>query len=160
MIEKYGLFNHHLDNNTLLILFSEDKVTDKKDLGDMSILYHHETLIGYSVPHFDRYAKIKYSGILFLPAKPLIDVINDVLKNHQLETLEYKKESGYVVKIDEIGAKRIFAKEGIFLRNESISKGHYCSYYDLYIDKENADELILIEEDIKEGVDFFKMEAK
>ena len=160
MIKDYGLFNHHLDNNTLLILFSDKKVTRTENNGDLQVLYHENACIGYSIPNFDRYAKIKYSGILFLPAIPLIDVINDILRNHQLEPLEYRKESGYIVKIDESGNRCVFAKEGIFLRDETISNGHYCSYYDLYINKDNRDELIILDEDIKEGTDFFKMEAK
>ena len=40
MIEKYGLFNHHEDNNTALILFSDEPVTDKRGDEEIKVLYH------------------------------------------------------------------------------------------------------------------------
>ena len=141
MINSYGLFNHHLDNNTLVILFSDKPITKKTNQGEVELLYSEQEL--------------KYSGILFLPSKPLIDVINIILKNNKLEELEYKKESGYIVK-----DQKVFAKQGTFLRDETISKGRYCSYFDLYIDKENDQELITIDEDIRDNIDFFQMEEK
>ena len=155
MRDNYGLFNHHLEDNTLVILFSDEKETSSKKSGEVEVLYHNDEVVGYRIPNFIRYAKIKYSGILFLHSKPLIDVINTVLKNNGVEGLNYKKESGYVV-LD----KKVFAKEGVFLRDETISKGHYCSYYDLYIERENDKELITIDEDIKDNTDFFQMEEK
>ncbi|MCR4912109.1 MAG: hypothetical protein K5925_06330 [Bacilli bacterium] len=159
MIEKYGLFNHHEDNNTALILFSDEPVTDKRGDEEIKVLYHQDKVVGYEIYDFIRYAKIKYSGIIFLPSDPLIDVINFVLENHQLEKLGYKKESGYVVLTND-NKKMVFAKEGTFLRDETISKGRFCSYYDLYIERENDQELIVIDEDIKEGIDFFISEEK
>lgn len=159
MIERYGLFNHHEDNNTALILFSDEPVTDKRGDEEIKVLYHQDKVVGYEIYDFIRYAKIKYSGIIFLPSNPLIDVINFVLENHQLEKLGYKKESGYVVLTND-NKKMVFAKEGTFLRDETISKGRFCSYYDLYIERENDQELIVIDEDIKEGIDFFISEEK
>ncbi len=155
MINSYGLFNHHLDNNTLVILFSDKPITKKTNQGEVELLYSEQELVGYSISNFIRYAKIKYSGIIFLPSKPLIDVINIILKNNKLEELEYKKESGYIVK-----DQKVFAKQGTFLRDETISRGRYCSYFDLYIDKENDQELITIDEDIRDNIDFFQMEEK
>ena len=155
MISGYGLFNHHLEDNTLVVLFNDHTVNKRSTQGEVEVLYHDEEVVGYSISNFIRYAKIKYSGILFLPSKPLIDVINHILENNGLEMLDYKKDSGYIVK-----DKKVYALPGTFLRDETVSKGHYCSYYDLYIEKENANELITVEEDIKDGVDFFQMEEK
>lgn len=159
MINNYGLFNYHEENATLLILFSNLEVTDTKGDKELEVLYHQGEVVGYRIHDFIRYAKIKYSGIIFLPSNTLIDVINIVLENHHVETLSYKKESGYVVKMNE-NKRMVYAKEGTFLRDESISKGRYCSYHDLYITNENENELIEIDEEIKEGVDFFQMEEK
>lgn len=159
MIENYGLFNYHEENASVLILFSDEQMTSKKEGQEVSLLYHNETLIGYEIHNFIRYAKIKYSGIIFLPSNPLIDVINIVLTNNHLETLGYKKESGYVVKMNK-NQRMVFAKEGTFLRDETISKGRYCSYHDLYIKNDNEDELLVIDEEIKEGTDFFVSEVK
>ena len=159
MIKEYGLFNHHDDNSTVVILFSDKKVTSKKELNAVNCLYNDNELVGYEIPNFIRFAKIKYSGIIFLPADPLIDVVNALLTNNDLETLEYKKESGYVTKMNEKGLG-VYALEGTFLRDETISKGRFCTYYDLFIEVDNKDDLIIIEEDIKENIDFFKMEEK
>ena len=159
MRTNYGLFNEHEDNGNLLILFKEEDFDTEVNEKEVTIFYKRGEVVGYAIPNFIRYAKIKYSGIVFLPSKPLIDVINSVLENNDLETLEFKKESGYVVKMN--GNQRmVYAKEGTFLRDESISKGRYCTYFDLFIEVENKNDLITIEEDIKEGVDFFMMEEK
>ena len=160
MISNYGIYNNHELDNTLLVLFSDAKETSSKHLSsEMEVLYDKEEIIGYRISNFIRYAKIKYSGIIFLPSRPLIDVINNILENHDLETLGYKKESGYVVKMNE-NRRMVYAKEGIFLRDGHISKGEYCTYFDLFIENDNDKELIVIDEDIKEGIDFFKMEEK
>lgn len=159
MKTNYGLFNEHEDNGNLLILFNEDDFDTEVNEEEVTIFYKCGEVVGYAIPNFIRYAKIKYSGIVFLPSKPLIDVINSVLKNNNLETLEFKKESGYVVKTDE-NVKKVYATEGTFLRDKTVSKGRYCTYYDLYIKSENENDLITIDEDIKEGTDFFQMEEK
>ena len=159
MIENYGLYNYHEEKASVLILFSSELVTNKKQGEEVSLLMHENKVIGYEIHNFIRYAKIKYSGIIFLPSNPLIDVINIVLTNNHLETLSYKKESGYVVKMN--GNQRmVYAKEGTFLRDESISKGRYCTYHDLYIKNDNENDLIIIDEEIKEGTDFFIAEVK
>lgn len=159
MIKNYGIYNHHEYDNTLLILFSDLTVDKKEASGEVVILYHRNTKVGYVIPNFIKYAKIKYSGIIFLPADPLIDIINLVLSKNKLESLDYKKHSGYVTKKynDKV---MVFATSGTFLRDETISQGRFCSYYDLYIERENDKELIAFDESIKENIDFFKMEVK
>jgi len=159
MIKEYGLFNHHDDNNTVVILFTDEKINNKKRLNEVTTLFHDNKLIGYQIDNFVRYAKIKYSGIIFLPSNILIDVINNILIDEGLETLDYKKESGYVTKMNN-NKLGVFAKEGTFLRDETISKGRFCTYYDLFINSEKENELIIIDEDIKENIDFFMMEEK
>ena len=160
MFSQYGIFNLHEEEDALLILFSEEEITSHKLSKEVEVLYHNETLVGYKIPNFIRYAKIKYSGIIFLPNNYLIDVINSVLTNNELETINYKNNSGFVVKKDENGKNRVWANEGTFLRDHTISKGKYVTYYELYIKNENEDELIEIEEDNLIGKDFFKMEEK
>ena len=159
MIENYGLFNLHEVNNTLLILFSDEKVETVSNKEEVNVLYANGTVIGYEFPNFIRFAKIKYSGIIFLPSSPLVDIVNNILENAGLETIAYKKCSGYVIKrIDD--KKYVYALEGTFLRDKSISKGKKCTYFDLYIENENINDYIVIDEDIKEGTDFFQMEEK
>ncbi len=158
MIKNYGIYNNHELDNTLLILFSDKPFNNVKKLSDeMEVLYNEDTLIGYRISNFIRYAKIKYSGIIFLPAPQLIDIINNVIERYNLETLEYKTSSGYITKMNE-NKLMVFALEGTFLRDQSVSKGKYVSYYELYINDEK--DLIVIDENIKENIDFFKTEAR
>lgn len=160
MINNYGIYNHHELDNTLLILFSDEKVLTRKKISDeMEVLIHEDKVVGYRIVNFIRYAKIKYSGIIFLPAKPLIDIINQILNKYNLETIDYKYQSGYITKMN--GNKMmVFALEGTFLRNMSISKGEYVTYFDLYIENDSPNSLIVIDENIKENIDFFQMEEK
>ena len=159
MIKEYGLYNYHLLDNSVLILFSYKKANREAELKDLNLLYHDDELVGYRIKNFIRYAKIKYSGIIFLPAPILIDVINSILDKNHLETLAYKSSSGYITKKNE-DKLMVYASKGTYLRDETISKGKYCTYYDLDIKVDNDQELFEIEEDIKEGLDFFGVEAK
>ena len=159
MIKEYGIYNHHEYNDTLLILFSDEPVTKVDELGEVEVVYSEDRLVGYRIKQFIRYAKIKYSGLIFLPVNPLIDVINTILRRYHLETLEYKNHSGYVTKIhnDKV---MVYAPSGAFLRDESISHGKFCTYYDLYIQNENEHQLAVFDENVQENQDFFKMEVK
>lgn len=160
MITNYGIYNHHELDNTLLILLSEEEALSFKKISpEMEILYHDSKIVGYRIVNFIRYAKIKYSGIIFLPAKPLIDVINQVLAKYDLELLDYKRQSGYVTKRNE-DKLMVFALEGTFLRDMTISKGKYVTYHELYIENDTPNDLIEIEENIRENIDFFQMEEK
>lgn len=160
MITNYGIYNHHELDNTLLILLSEEEVLSFKKISpEMEILYHDSKIVGYRIVNFIRYAKIKYSGIIFLPAKPLIDVVNQVLAKYDLELLDYKRQSGYVTKRNE-DKLMVFALEGTFLRDMTISKGKYVTYHELYIENDTPNDLIEIEENIRENIDFFQMEEK
>ena len=159
MIKEYGIYNHHEYNETLLILFSDEVVTRVDDLGEVEVVYSENRLAGYRIKQFNRYAKIKYSGLIFLPVNPLIDVINTILRKYHLETLAYKNHSGYVTKIHNNKAM-VYATSGAFLRDESISHGRFSTYYDLYIQNENEHQLAVFDENIQENQDFFKMEVK
>ena len=159
MISRYGIYNHHEYNDTLLILFNDTLVDEVKDLGEVEVLYSNKIVAGYRIKHFIRYAKIKYSGIIFLPANPLIDVINNILKKYHLETLDYKTNSGYVSKMHE-GKVMVYATSGTFLRDQSISQGRFCTYYDLYMKNEDEHQLVNIDASVKENEDVFQMEVK
>ena len=159
MIKNYGIYNHHEYNDTLLILFSDALADRTESTGEVDVLYSEDKVVGYRIKKFIRYAKIKYSGIIFLPANPLIDVINTILRKYHLETLDYKTHSGYITKMHE-NKVMVYATSGTFLRDESISQGRFCSYYDLYIKNENEHQLITFDDSTKENEDFFKMEVK
>ena len=76
MITRYGIYNNHELDNTLLVLFSDKKSNRQERLNEMiEVLYYDSEPIGYRIRNFIRFAKIKYSGIIFLPINPLIDII-------------------------------------------------------------------------------------
>ena len=154
MITRYGIFNYHEDNNELVILFNEGRNKKEKINDEISLLKKDDQVVGYAINNFIKYAKIKYSGIIFLPNNALIDVINSILKNNNLETLSYKDNSGYEIKLIN-NQKVVFAKEGTFLKDESISKGHVCTYDDLFIKNDKMNEVLLLDNDSKINVDFF-----
>ena len=159
MIKQYGVYNYHETNSTLLILFDEQKHNLKKKVGEVDILYHDDKIVGYEIANFIRYAKIKYSGIIFLPTNPLIDIINSVLRKYDLELLGYKSSSGYITKMN--GSELcVYAIEGTYLRDHSISKGKFCSYYDLDIKCEDDQKVFVIDENIQPGLDFFSAEVR
>ena len=160
MITNYGIYNNHELDNTLLVIFSDREITNSEFKNDiLEVLYNNDEIIGYRIRNFIRYAKIKYSGIIFLPIDPIIDIINSILKEFDLEQLAYKKESGYVTKLngDKLG---VYALKGTFLRDQTVSQGRFCSYYDLFIQNDNEHSLVVIDDEIKENVDFFTSEEK
>ena len=159
MIYNYGIYNNHELDNTLLVLISEEKATRSEEKGEIDILYHNDKIVGYKIKNFLRYAKIKYSGIIYLPANPLIDVINGILERYNLEKLDYKHGSGYITKKNK-DDMMMFYQKGTFMRDYQISKGQYCSYYDLYIKDDNDRRLFKIDEAILEDKDFFLSEVK
>ena len=159
MIYNYGIYNNHELDNTLLVLISEEKATRSEEKGEIDILYHNDKIVGYKIKNFLRYAKIKYSGIIYLPANPLIDVINGILERYNLEKLDYKHGSGYITKKNK-DDMMVFCQKGTFMRDYQISKGQYCSYYDLYIKDDNDRRLFKIDEAILEDKDFFLSEVK
>ena len=156
MITNYGMYNNHKLDNTLLLIFHEKSFDHSVSLSDeMEVLYAKDEVVGYRIKNFIRYAKIKYSGIIYLPANPLIDVINSILDKYHLERLSYKKNSGYITRINE-GKMMVFALIGTYMIDGNVSKGQYCSYYDLDMSEDKS--LIEIKENIKENIDFFSME--
>lgn len=159
MIDNYGLYNLFHEDKSVLILFSDLSANREDNFDEVDILYHDEQKVGYRIKNFIRYAKIKYSGIIFLPAPVLVDVINSILAKYKLEPLGYRFSSGYVTKMNE-GQMMVYAIKGTFLRDGSISSGRFCTYYDLDIKVENDRRLFIIDEIINENVDFFLAEAK
>ena len=159
MISNYGIYNNHELDNTLLVLISDKKATRSESKGEIDILYHNDKIVGYKIKNFLRYAKIKYSGIIYLPANPLIDVINGILERYNLEKLDYKHGSGYITKKNNEDMM-VYCQVGTYMRDYQISKGQYCSYYDLYIKDDNDKRLFKIDEAILEDKDFFLSEVK
>lgn len=154
MITSYGIFNYHELNNELVILFGEGRNQKEKFNDEISILKRDDVVVGYAINNFMKYAKIKYSGIIFLPNNALVDVINSILKNNSLDVLAYKQSSGYEISFID-GHKVVFAKEGTFLKNETISHGHVCTYDDLFIKNDKMNNIVMLDDESEINTDFF-----
>ena len=85
-------------NDMLMIFFGENKLVNKREISnDLIMLKNNDEVIGYVIPHFSNYCKIKINGTIYLPNEQLIDLINDILLNHHLDKLSYKSHSGLYV---------------------------------------------------------------
>ena len=98
-MKDYVIFyNYHTIGDVLLIISDlETKPNRVIKNGDVTSLYLDDKLIGINIFNISNVLKIKSNGLIVLPLKEMIDVINNILINANVETLEYKKESGFKV---------------------------------------------------------------
>lgn len=98
-MKDYAIFyNYHTIGDVLLIISDlETKPNRVVKNGDVTSLYLDDKLIGINIFNISNVLKIKSNGLIVLPLKEMIDVINNILINANVETLEYKKESGFKV---------------------------------------------------------------
>ena len=103
MINNYCLYyipksNQNEVNDMLMIFYGENKLVNKREIkNELIMLKNNDEVIGYVIPNFSNYCKIKINGTIYLPNDKLIDLINDILKNHKLDILAYRKNSGLYV---------------------------------------------------------------
>ena len=100
MIQDYLLyFSNNVYKDSLYIHLRRDyKIKDEtKFFNDVEVLYRDGEAIVYMIHNISRYTKIWMDGYIYLPSKILIDVINSILINAGLETLAYKKTSGFII---------------------------------------------------------------
>lgn len=98
-MKDYAIFyNYHTIGDVLLIISDlETKPNRVIKNGDVTSLYLDDKLIGINIFNISNVLKIKSNGLIVLPLKEMINVINNILINANVETLEYKKESGFKV---------------------------------------------------------------
>ena len=98
-MKDYAIFyNYHVVGDVLLIISDlETKPNRVVKNGDVTSLYLDDKLIGINIFNISNVLKIKSNGLIVLPLKEMIDVVNNILINANVETLEYKKESGFKV---------------------------------------------------------------
>ena len=136
--------------------------------------------------------------MIYYPSKEFLNIVNSLLSNAYLPTLEAKEDSGYfivqvsdVIELNEektfvtlttgndyysaiikngrveINDKVVIAKVGTFLNNGAVVKegnmdgtllnAHVCTNHELGI-KEEMEKILVLDEDVKLGEDFFKVE--
>lgn len=98
-MKDYALFyDYHSIGDVLLIVKDLDTKPDSSITnGDVVSLYNNNQLVGINIFNISNVLKIKSSGLIVLPMEEMIDVINNILKNANVETLPYKKESGFKI---------------------------------------------------------------
>lgn len=165
MITDYFIFHYHNAENDFIRVF------------------HNKGNSSFEINEINKIMKIKINGLIHFPSKKLIDVINTLLDNDK--QLSYCKTSGFVVskivKLDQnqvsvsdgksisqisyidgdfcLNDKVVVAKAGTMIsENNILEKDIFCSYKNLGI--EDNDSIYIIDEDIKEGTDFFFVEEE
>ena len=99
MIENYSLhYCYRTIGDVLMIEIDSRKLpTRNEKVGNVVSIYSGDELIGINIFDFGKIVKIKNQGMIYLPTHSLIDVINSILANAKLPSLNYKEKSGYVV---------------------------------------------------------------
>ena len=194
-MDNYAVYySYKKRGDVLQIVFNaETYATQQIITGRVFTTYHNDEIMGYDIMNIKDIIKIKSDGLIYLPSNELIDVINTLLKNENLPTLEYKKNSGFliaevknvsdVIELDlgdetvtalknksdlKVGDKVVIAKVGTRLNDgkkvctSSVNgreiTAHICTNRELSIEDNN--DTFVIDEDVKNGQDFFMMEEK
>ena len=83
-MKGYLFYNHHLGDVLMIIFNVEQTPTRYQKLGDITLIYHNDELIGVNVFNISSVCKIKSSGQIHLPPKILIEVLNNLLNSFNI----------------------------------------------------------------------------
>ena len=99
MKKHYSIFYSYKGiGDVLIVIFNnESKPTHHERKGQVEVIYHEQEVIGYNIFDISKIIKIKTSGLIYLPSKELISIINALLRNNGLEELEVQTNSGYII---------------------------------------------------------------
>lgn len=95
---RYGLYyNYHGVGDVLLIKFSDETPNkiDKRD--DVVLLYFNDKLVGINIFNIQKSVKIKTRGMIVNPPANLLNIINNILINHEIAALPVQNDSGFYV---------------------------------------------------------------
>lgn len=185
-MKDYALYYSYKGiGDVLLIVFDNSLPTTKQErIGNVVALYNKDKLIGCNIFDIKEIIKIKSNGLIYYPSEQFLSVINPMLKNAKLPTLEYKENSGYfiaevletnkdisqVVVTDgkeritistkselSVGDKVVLAVNGTHLNDgQKVNNGHICTNKELGIDEK--DTVLILDKDEIVGQDFFSLE--
>ena len=99
MKKQYSIFYSYKGiGDVLIVIFNnESKPTRSERKGQVEVIYHEDEVIGYNIFDISKIIKIKTSGLIYLPSKELISIINALLRNNGVEELEVQTNSGYII---------------------------------------------------------------
>lgn len=96
--------------DVLLIIFdNEKKATRHESIGRVTVIYHDDEIIGYNIFDIKEVVKIRNEGMIYLPTKEFVSIVNSILINAKQAPLDMIKNSGYF--IGTIIEKKDFDKE-------------------------------------------------
>ena len=104
-MKNYAIYYSYKEiGDVVIILFDNAKnATSTIRKNRVSVIYHDNEIIGYNIFDIKDIIKIKSEGMIYFPSNVLVSILNSILQNEKLETLEYKTSSGYLIaQVDEI----------------------------------------------------------
>ena len=143
-MKNYAIYYSYKEiGDVVIILFDNAKnATSSIRKNRVSVIYHNDEIIGYNIFDIKDIIKIKSEGMIYFPSNVLVSIINSVLQNEKLETLEYKTSSGYLIaQVDEI--KGIDNEKSLL--SLSIGNDIFHSVVKKYIIK-NGDKVVIVQE--------------
>lgn len=91
-------YNYHTVGDVLMAIVQNDKTsTHFKSIGNVTLIFNNEDLIGINFFKISEICKIKSKGKIVLPPNALIDMLNSLLLPICDYQLEYVTESMFVV---------------------------------------------------------------
>ena len=86
---KVALFYNSNNVGDVLIMKSNDLIpTSFKKFDDLVAIYHNEELIGYNFFNISKYNEVLKEGINYNPSISLVNLINNKIKENNLEEIE------------------------------------------------------------------------
>ena len=95
----YSMYYSYKDSGDILFVnFNESlKPNRKEKKGRIEVYYHDNEIVRYNIYDIKDIVKIKNEGMFYYPNPALINVINTLLSNAGVPTLEIKDNSGYFI---------------------------------------------------------------
>ena len=135
-MKNYSIYYSYKNIGDVIIIVFDNEKKATKDVrsGRVVSIYHDEELIGYNIFDVKDIIKIKGDGLIYFPSPELIGVINSILRNEKLPTLDYVIESGYYV------AEVIDKKQNIY----KLSLGKEEVYSENKADLKIGDKVVIV----------------
>ncbi|MCX5775066.1 MAG: DUF4479 domain-containing protein [Firmicutes bacterium] len=89
-------YNRKIIGDVLFLVIDPEAIPTRVEKHDNVVaLYKEEKLIGVNILEFSEIVKIKGEGLLILPPRQLVDIVNHILKNTGIEPIAYIESSGF-----------------------------------------------------------------
>ena len=181
IINNYDIFySYKLVGDTLIVSIFDGETDKVVTNGVVEVCYTNNEVSKLRFNNISKIIKIHSNGLIPLPNKLFVDILNNILSKERVGlSLGYKEHSNYiigeVVDINKVNIGNEIINIDTSLLNNSdlvvIAKPHVrlatgkwtldyhiCTYLDLHLDE--SEQVFVIDEDFIPGTDFFKTEEK